>query len=145
MPRLQWTNLSVTEAPMLSPDSVVRGLLGKSMFAVPETSVQVPVPMVAVLAARVAEVTLHNAWSGPAFAAVGTRSTRIVKVSEEAVQVPLLMVHASRAAVPGVKAVTVEAGAAGAVTVAAPDTTAQSPVPSAGVFAASAVEVTLQR
>lgn len=41
------------------------------MVAAPETTVQVPVPMVGVLALRLVDVTPHNVWSGPASEVVG--------------------------------------------------------------------------
>jgi hypothetical protein len=137
---------SVTEVPAVNPEMVVTGSFGESIVAVPgaETKDQVPVPTAGVLAAMVAVARLHKAMSGPAEAVVGSWSTCILTVSVEAVQVPLLMVHTSEEEAPAVKEVTAEVLEAAVETSADPEGTVHKPVPMAGLFAASVVEVTLQ-
>jgi len=138
-------HLSVAAAPMVSLDSELRGLLGKSMFAAPDMSVHVPVPTVAVFPASVALVTLHNAISVPAAAVVGTWSTCMLMVSVAAAHVPLLTVHTITEAAPGVNPVTPEVGEAGVVATADPEKVDHAPVPAAGLVAASVETVTLHR
>ena len=53
-------HLNVALAPTVSPVIVVVGLLAVVIVAVPDTTVHVPVPVVGVLAAIVAVVTLHR-------------------------------------------------------------------------------------
>jgi len=57
---LLMVHLKVTLAPTVSPVIVVVGLLAVVMVAVPLTILQLPVPVVGVLAAIVALVTLHR-------------------------------------------------------------------------------------
>ncbi len=53
-------HLKVALAPTVNPVIVVVGLLAVVMVAVPLVTVQAPVPVVGVLAAMVALVTLHR-------------------------------------------------------------------------------------
>ncbi len=53
-------HLKVALAPTVKPVIVVVGLLAVVMVAVPLVTVQAPVPVVGVLAAMVALVTLHR-------------------------------------------------------------------------------------
>ena len=53
-------HLNVALAPTVSPVMVVVGLLAVVMVAVPLTTLQLPLPVVAVFAAIVAVVTLHR-------------------------------------------------------------------------------------
>lgn len=59
-----------TVVPTLRFITLVLGLEGFTMYAVPEVTVHRPVPFVGVFAARNAEST-HIFWSAPAFAVVG--------------------------------------------------------------------------
>ena len=53
-------HLNVALAPTVKPVIVVVGLLAVVIVAVPDTTLQLPVPVVAVLPAMVAVVTLHK-------------------------------------------------------------------------------------
>ncbi len=66
-------------------------------------------------------------------------------VSIDAVQLPLVMVHASDTELPADIPVTVLVGEDGVVTVAVPDSTLHTPVPKAGALADNVVEPELHR
>ena len=118
-------------------------IAGLVTAAVPATLDQVPVPVVAAVAARVVAERLQKAWSGRASAVVGFADTLMFIVSVEAGQLALLTDHTRVEAPAIVKLETAEEGEAGAVTAAEPAITDHAPVPTRGEFAASAVAVTL--
>jgi hypothetical protein len=118
--------------------TVEAGLEGSVTVPPPLTTVQLPVPTTGVFPARVA-VDVQIVWLGPASAVVGGLNTVMVRSSDEAAQVPLLIVQRKTLA-PNPKPVTVEAWLVGVVMVAVPETTVQLPVPVVGMLAASTVE-----
>ena len=69
----------------------------------------------------------------------------MVMSSVDNAQAPLLIVHLNVALAPTVKPVTPEVGLDGVVTVAAPATTVQAPVPVVAVLPAKVAVVTLHR
>jgi hypothetical protein len=79
-----------TLLPETSPVTVAAGLFTFEKEIVPETALQVPVPVVGALAARVV-VEAFTVWLGPALAVLGAGSTVTVVPEEAAVQ-PLLPV-----------------------------------------------------
>ena len=127
--------------PVVKPVTPLVGLVGVVTVAVPDVTVQSPVPVVGVLPASVA-VAAHIVWSGPALLVVGNWSLLIVIASVLGVQVPLLIVH-TNVFTPVVKPVTPLVGFVGVVTVAVPAVTVQTPVPIIGLLAAK-VDVALQ-
>ena len=126
-------------APTVSPVTPDVGSLGVVTVALPAITVHAPVPTVGVLPARVA-VGPQIVWSGPAFAVVGDSSLKIVTVSFDAGQTPLLIVQTNVFA-PTVSPVTPDVGSLGVVTVALPAMTVQAPVPTVGVLPASVAVV----
>ena len=138
-------HLKVELAPTVSPVIVVVGELTVVIVAVPLTTLHDPVPVVAVLPAMVAVLTLHKSWSAPAFAVVGVAATFIMISSVEFVQAPLLIVHLNVALAPTVKPVNVVVGEEAVVIVAVPDTTLHVPVPVVGVLPAIVAVVTLHK
>jgi hypothetical protein len=126
-------------APIPRPVTPEIGLVGVVTVAVPDITVQAPVPTVAVFPARVA-VAAQTAWSEPAAEVVGAAFLVMTTSSVEAVQGELLMVHL-KVAEPTPIAVTPEVGLEGVVTVAVPDTTVQAPVPTVAIFPASVAVV----
>ena len=137
-------HLSVTLDPTVSPVIVVVGECSAVIVAVPDTTVHVPVPIVAVFPAKVVVVTLHKCWSVPAFAVVGAGPTVKSISSVDTGHVPLLIVHRKLDVALTVKPVTNDVADVLVVTDAVPDNTDHSPVPTVGVFAASVVDVELQ-
>ena len=134
-------HVKVADAPTISPVTPDAGEAGVVIVAVPEMTAQIPVPTTGVLPASVVVVTLHRFWSEPALAVVGSWSTFILTVSTEFGHEPLEIVHVKVADAPVISPVTPDVGKAGVVIVAVPETTAQIPVPTAGVFPASVVVV----
>jgi hypothetical protein len=118
---------------------------GVVIEAVPEITVQFPVPAVGELPAKVAEVVAHKSWSGPASAEEGVSSTIITTSLVELGQNPLLIVHLNVELPPTVNPVTPEVGSETEETVPVPDTTLHTPVPTVGGFPASVAVVVLQR
>jgi hypothetical protein len=127
-----------TEAPAI-PVNVEVGELALVIVAVPETTDQVPVPITAVLPARVVVVP-QIVWSVPALAVVGAGLTVKVMSSVVGVQIPLETVHLNTTEGPAIP-VTLEVAREGVVTVAVPETTDHTPVPIAGAVAARVVVV----
>jgi hypothetical protein len=125
---------SVAE-PTANPVIPEVGLEGAVMLAVPETTDQLPVPLVGVLAERVA-VLLQILWSLPAAEVVGVATCVMMTSSNEFVQGALLTVQRS-VAEPTTNPVTPEVGLEGVVMLAVPETTDQLPVPLEGVLAAN--------
>ena len=64
-------HLNVALAPIVNPVIAEVGELAVVIVAVPEVTLQVPVPIPAELADIVVLVTLHKFWSEPALAVVG--------------------------------------------------------------------------
>lgn len=81
-----------TFAPALNPVTPDVGDEGLAIVPAPLTNVQVPVPDVGVLPAKVAEL-LQRVWFGPAAAAVGEATPVMVTVEVDGVQGGLEIVH----------------------------------------------------
>jgi hypothetical protein len=122
-------------APRPNPVTPDVGLVGVVIVAVPDTTVQAPVPLVGVLPANVA-VVAHTAWSGPAFDAVKPPLTVMITSSVDEVHDPLAIVHLNVFA-PTPNPVRPDVGLVGVVIVAVPDTTVHVPVPLVAVLPAS--------
>jgi len=135
----------VAEAPTVKPVIPEVGEEGVVIVAVPANTVQVPVPTAGVFPAKVAVVTLHKFWLGPASATVGGVATLMTTSSKEAAQAGLVMVQRNVTEAPTVKPVTPEVGEEGEVMVAVPANTVHVPVPTAGVLPARVAVVVLQR
>jgi hypothetical protein len=138
-------HLNTAVLPETRPVTEDVGEEGVVIVAVPETTDQVPVPVVGVFPASVVELVLHKFWLGPASAVVGLASTFIVTSLSDVPQAPAVIVHFNTELVPMVNPVTPEVGEAGVVTEAEPDTTLQLPVPKVGVLPARVAVVVLQR
>jgi hypothetical protein len=121
-----------TFAPAPNPVTVDDAEEGVVTVPAPLTSVQVPVPEVAVFPAKVAEV-LQTVWLGPAAATVGAATPVMVTVLVDAGQGALLMVHWKTFA-PTPSPVNPEVGDVGVVMVPAPPTKVHKPVPIVAVF-----------
>ena len=115
------------------------------MVALPDKTVQLPVPMEGVLPDKVVVVTLHKLWSIPAPEVVGGDAILITISSPELVQDPLLIVHRNVAVPPTTRPVTPVVGEEDEVRVAVPDTTLQLPVPVVGVLPDKVAVVTLHK
>ena len=110
--------------------------------AEPDTTDQVPVPVVGVLAASVVElVVIQIVWFGPALAILVAGSTWMVIVELVLEQVPAEVMFHCNTFVPNVNPVTVLVGLFVFVIVAPPLTTDHEPIPVVGVLAASVVEL----
>ena len=138
-------HLKVTLLPAVKPVTVLVGEVGVVIVAAPDTTVHCPVPVLAVLPAKVVLVTLHRFWSDPALAMVAGAAILITIVSVDVAHGLLLMVHTRVALVPTVMPVTALVGELGVLIVAVPDINVHKPVPTAGVFAAKVLLVTLHR
>ena len=135
----------VAELPTTNPVTVDVGDPGVVTVAVPATTLQVPTPTAGAFAANVVAVVSHKSWSGPALATVGASSILITTSSVDVPHTPFDIVHLSVTEEPTTSPVTPEEGDEGVVTVAVPDTTDHSPVPTVGLFPASVAMVTLHR
>lgn len=135
----------VALAPIVRPVSPEVGDAAVVIVAAPAIKVHSPEPVVGVLPARVATITLHKVWSGPAAEAVGLASTLIMTLSAEDGQTPLLIVHFSSVVAPMVRPLTAEVFDAGASAVPEPDTVLQAPVPVTGALPAKEAVVTLHK
>lgn len=129
-----------TFAPTARPVTPELGEEGVVTVPEPLINVQVPVPVVGVLPAKVAVVTLHKVWSGPALDVVGVPLTVIVTSSVEGVQGALAMVQRNTLA-PTPNPVKPEVGEEGVVIVPEPEILVQVPVPVVGVLPASVAVV----
>ena len=121
--------------PIESPETLVLARFALPKVAVPEITVQSPVPKVGVLPETV-EVVAQTVWSIPASETVGFSSTRMVISSKESVQVPLEMVQ-RKTLFPTESPDTLELARVSLLKVAVPEITDQSPVPIAGELAES--------
>ena len=131
-----------TFIPSPIPVTVVLGLVEFVMTAVPDIKLQVPAPVVGVLAAKVVElVVIQIVCDGPALAIDVAGSTCIVIVDVVLEQVPAEVMLHCKTLVPSVKPVTVLVGLLVVVIVAPPLITDQVPVPVVGVLAAKVVEL----
>lgn len=135
---------NVADDPITSPVTPDVGDAGVVTVAVPDATDHAPVPTAGVLPAKVVVVVLHNVWSGPALAAEGEAYTVITTLSVEE-QVPFVILHRKVAVVPTTSPVTPDVGEEGVVMVAEPEITVHVPVPTAGVFPANVVVVTLHK
>jgi methylaspartate ammonia-lyase len=138
-------HLKTEAAPTVKLVTPELGEVGVVIEAVPDITDHWPVPIVGVLAANVAVVTLQSVWLGPAFETVGVLSVFIITFEVDAGQVPLEIVHLSVAEFSSTNPVTVEVGEDGVVIVAVPEIKLQLPVPIVGLLAARVVVVTPQR
>ena len=96
-------------------------------------------PIAGTFAARVADAE-QTVWSGPAFDALGGAFRIIDTVSRVVAHTPFAIIHSNKLA-PTLSPVTPEVGSFGNVTEAPPANTVQVPVPTPGVFPASAALV----
>src|SRR5690606_16734256 len=132
-PPLLIVQRNVAVVPTGTPVIVVVGEVGFVIVAVPDTTVQAPVPTTGVLALITNVLLSHCSIStGPASAVVG--SARLVRTtwSTLAAQVPFSTRHSRVADVPAGTPVTVVLKAPGVVIVAVPDTKLHVPLPIAG-------------
>lgn len=129
-----------TMFPILNPVKVDVGLLVDVIVPVPETIVQVPVPITAVFAANVVDVP-QMVWFDPASATLGEAFVMIVTSSLTAVHGGLETVQRITTLVPAGIPVIVDVGLLTLVIVAEPDTTLQIPVPAVGVLPANVADV----
>ena len=135
----------VAEVPAVMPVMVVVGEVGLVMVAVPDSTVQVPVPTIGVLAVIAKVLLLHCSINGtPASAVVGKAKFVTVTSSVLAVQFPFSTRHSNVTDVPAVTPVTVVVADAGLVIVALPETMLQVPVPMTGTVAPIEKELVLQ-
>ena len=105
------------------------------IVALPETTLQTPVPVVGLFPANV-KLPVQFVMSEPALEVVGKASFLIITSSKDDVHVPLVIVQRNVALVPAVTPVTVVVAEDAVVIVAVPDIKLQDPVPVVGVFAA---------
>lgn len=136
---------NVTDVPATKPVIVVVGDDGVVIVAVPDTTVQVPLPVVDVFPSNAYEVALQRVVSAPALATVGSSSTVITISSVDETHVPLFIVQRSVAEFPITNPVIVVVGELMEVIVAVPDTMVHVPVPTPAELADITVDVTLQR
>lgn len=128
-----------TFVPAARPVTVVAGLDGLVIVPAPLTLVHVPEPVAGVFPESVAEVA-HTVWLAPALAVVGL-ATPVMMTSEVlGVQFPLVIVH-RKVLGPVPRPVTVDVALEGLVTVPAPLTLLQVPVPDTGLFPARVADV----
>lgn len=126
----------VAELPIASPVTVVVFNRVSVIFAVPLTTVQIPVPMPGLLATKVKVSLLHCEISGPAFETEG-KAKLVMTTSSVEMHVPLVMVHRKVAELPAGSPVTVmeDKQGLGTLMTIGPLTTDQQPVPGDGLFA----------
>jgi len=132
-------------APMTSPVTPEVADEGVVTVAVPEITVHVPLPVAGAFPAKVAIVTLHKFWSGPAAEVVGDASTLITTSSVEEGQTPLEIVQRKVVEPPIVKPLAVDVGSATTSATPLPKTVDHEPMPVVGVLAANIVVITLHR
>ena len=135
-------HLNVTDEPTTNPVIVVVGEFTDVIVAVPDITLQVPVPTVGASAAIVAVVILHKSWSAPALAVLGGLRI-LITTSLNDVHEPLEVVHLKVADEPIANPVNPDVGDVGVVIVAVPETKVHTPVPVVGVFPASVAVVIL--
>ena len=123
--------------PMERPVTADVGWVGEVGVPVPFSRVQVPVPIVGGVAAKVLVVE-QMVWSGPAFAGLGGASMVMVTVSVVAGQTPLLIVQ-MKVLVPGVRLVIEVVLRLGLVIVPVPVSRVQVPVAGVGSLPARVV------
>jgi len=121
--------------PLLKPVTGLFEEAGVVTEDVPVTTVHTPVPVIGVLALRVA-VLAHTVCTVPALETVGETSPIMVTVLADVGHTPLEIVH-TKLFVPLLNPVTVLFGEAGFVTEDVPVTTVHKPVPVIGVLALS--------
>lgn len=138
-------HLSTLLEPTVKPVNPLVALPAVVTDALPEVTVQAPVPTVGVLPAKVAVVMLHKPWSVPALEVVGRASIWMLTSSVETAQNPLLIVHRKTVVAPTVKPVTVELGSFAELMLPLPLTTVHVPVPTVGVLPDKVVLVTLHK
>jgi hypothetical protein len=144
-PPFDIVHLSVALVPGTKPVTPDVGEAGVVIVAEPAITVQVPLPVVAVLPASVAIAVLHKFWSSPAAAVVAGEAIFIITSSVDVAQVLLEVVQRIVTDEPIVKPVIVEVGDEGVVMVAVPATTVHTPVPIEGVLPDRVVVVTLHK
>jgi len=107
--------------------------VGDVIVPLPETTVQEPVPIAALLAVIKAELFTQIVWFTPALAVVGAGSTVIASVALGATQTPFVITH-SKTLTPTPKLFKVVVADVGEVIVPLPETNDQEPVPTVGTF-----------
>lgn len=118
--------------PILSPVTLDVGDEVVAMVPAPETTLQLPVPIIGVFPFN-DEIDEQMVESLPAFAAVGNASTKMDTVSEEEGQVPLAMVQ-TNVFTPTLNPVTPQDGEVAVNKDAPPAVTVHVPFPITGVF-----------
>ncbi|MBL4691344.1 MAG: hypothetical protein JKY68_07790, partial [Rhodospirillales bacterium] len=142
---LEIVHLNVDEPPMVKPLTVDVSEEGVSAVPVPEMVDHAPVPTAGAFPAKVAVVTLHKFWSGPAAAVVGIPATLMTMSSVDAGHTPLLIVHLNVDEPLMVNPLAVDVGSATTSALPVPDTVDHAPVPVVGVLAAKVVVITLHK
>ena len=123
----------VAGVPAVTPVTPDVGEEGVVIVAVPLTTLQTPVPTLALLPASVKDPLLQFTRSLPAEATVAV-AWFVSTTSSVEVHVPLVVVQRSVTFVPAGIPVTVEVGEEGVVIVAVPLTKLHTPVPVVGVL-----------
>jgi hypothetical protein len=118
--------------PGESPVTELEGELALPNVPVPEATVQLPVPVRGVFAARFV-LFKHTTWSAPALAGVGEAIELTVTVSTDDVQ-PLLLIVQMNLLSPVDNPLTAVTGLDEEVMVPAPDTKDHMPVPLIGLL-----------
>ena len=136
---------NVADPPMVRPVTFEVAEEGDTTFADPEITDQLPEPMIGGVATSVVESWLQRVWSAPALATEPRSKLVMITSSVDVPHTPFDIVHLSVTEEPTTSPVTPEEGDEGVVTVAVPDTTDHSPVPTVGLFPASVAMVTLHR
>jgi hypothetical protein len=135
---------SVAVDPAGTPVTAVPGEDGVVTEAVPDITVQAPVPTVGVLAVILKVPLLQLNLSTPAFDTVGCWKLVNTTSSVDTAQIPLVIVQRRVAVDPAANPVTVELNSVGVVTVAVPEITVHAPEPVVGLFPARVKLETLQ-
>jgi len=105
------------------------------ILAVPDTTDQVPTPLVGVFPANtVVGLEIHKVWFGPATAILAAGSTWMVIVELVVEQVPAATIIHCNTLLPTPRPVTADVADNELVILAVPDTTDQVPTPLVGVF-----------
>ncbi len=122
------------------PVTLVFGVLGEVIVAVPDKTLQLPTPMVGVLPANTVVLEFaHSVCEAPALDTIGILSTCMAIVEVEAGHTPLDIVHCNMLLVPVGTLVIVVFGVLGEVMTPPPVITLQVPIPTVGVFPARVV------
>ena len=127
-------HFNVALVPAERPVSADVSLCSVVMLADPDTTLHVPIPIVARFPLRAAVVTLQSVWSLPAAAVVGNALLVMVMLSLLVEQPGDTTIHVNVTFVPAVNPVTVVVGDSGVVIVAVPLVNVHVPTPTVGVL-----------